>query len=106
MSYANSIKLTVKAIANIHQIHPDARSRREREELGTGDPGFFSTEHAVPFSCELGLAVVLNTSSTHWISNQASSPVTICPEKFPPLLHRFRIILLSVSGTLTSVSAD
>jgi len=104
--YTNAKKLTVDAIPTTHQTHPASRCWKPREALGTGEPGDDSTEHTVPSGSVLVLALVLKSSSTHWISNQASSPVFIRPEKVPPLLQRLKMIMLSASGTLTSVSAD
>jgi len=104
--YTNAKKLTVDAIPTAHQTHPASRCWKPCEALGTGEPGDDSTEHTVPSGSVLALALVLKSSSTHWISNQASCPVSIRPEKVPPLLQRLKMIMLSVSGTLTSVSAD
>jgi len=104
--YTNAKKLTVDAIPTTHQTHVASRCWKPREALGTGEPGDDSTEHTVPSGSVLTLALVLNSNSTHWISNQASCPVSIRPEKVPPLLQRLKIIMLSASGTFTSVSAD
>lgn len=67
-----AMKLTIDAIPIAHQMHCVTRSRRQGDALGVGEPSDDSTEHIVPLVSVMALELVLNNSSTHCTSNQAS----------------------------------